>query len=80
MEVWSCTLVVHSYSSFQGKLQWCGNKNSFDIDLLHVRLRILYIITIWILRNIYHILDMILVAVLPLVAGDDPEEHGSYFV
>ena len=34
----------------------------------------------WGERGRYHILDMILVTVLPLVAGDGPEEHGSYFV
>ena len=28
----------------------------------------------------YHILDMTLVAVLPLEAGDGPEEHDSYFI
>ena len=31
-------------------------------------------------KDIYHILDMILVALPPLVAGDGPEEHSSYFV
>ena len=28
----------------------------------------------------YHILDMTLVSVLPLEAGDGPEEHDSYFI
>ena len=29
-------------------------------------------------RYFYHILDMTLVSVLPLEAGDSPEEHDSY--
>ena len=34
----------------------------------------------WGERGRYHILDMILVAVLPIEAGDGPEEHDSYFI
>ena len=32
------------------------------------------------LGGLYHILDMNLVAVLPIEAGDGPEEHDSYFI
>ena len=34
----------------------------------------------WGERGRYHILDMNLVAGLPLEAGDGPEEHDSYFI
>ena len=34
----------------------------------------------WGERGRYHIIDMTLVAVLPLEAGDGPEEHDSFFI